>query len=94
MQAATLSMIRVCSACCRSDDGAAPSGGQPRSISSLTTEEWRTRYERDGAVDLWVEEEFNSGSRLTVRCHRAPCLGLHEDQARAAGSEQRCHAAR
>jgi hypothetical protein len=52
---------------CCSDDEAAPSGEQPRSISSLSTEEWRARYEQDGAVDLWVEEEFNSGSRLTVR---------------------------
>ena len=60
----------------RSDDGAAPSGEQPRSISSLTTEEWRARYERDGAVDLWVEEEFNSGSRLTVQCHCATCSKL------------------
>jgi ferredoxin len=48
-----------------SDDEAAQSGEQPRSISSLSTEEWRARYEQGGAVDLWVEEEFNSGSRLT-----------------------------
>lgn len=38
-----------------------------RSIHSMTTEQWRAQYEADGAVDLWVEEEFNSGSRLTVR---------------------------
>lgn len=51
----------------RSDgDEAGPSGERPRSISSLTTEEWRALYEQDGAVDLWVEEEFNSGSRLSV----------------------------
>lgn len=31
----------------------------------MTTDEWRKRYENeDGSVDLWVEEEFNSGSRL------------------------------
>lgn len=24
------------------------------------------RYERDGRVDLWVEEEFNAGSRVVV----------------------------
>lgn len=48
-----------------SDGGeAGPSGEQLRSISSMTTEEWRALYENDGAVDLWVEEEFNSGSRL------------------------------
>ena len=38
-----------------------------QSIHSLTTEEWRRRYETDGYVDLWVEEEFNSGSRVAVR---------------------------
>ena len=32
----------------------------------MTTEEWRAQYEKDGRVDLWVEEEFNSGSRLVV----------------------------
>lgn len=30
----------------------------------MTTAEWRQTYESDGCVDLWVEEEFNSGSRL------------------------------
>jgi ferredoxin len=35
-----------------------------QSIASFTNEEWRARYERDGRVDLWVQEEFNSGSRL------------------------------
>jgi ferredoxin len=39
---------------------------QMKSISSITTEEWRAKYEKDGMVDLWVEEEFNSGSRLKV----------------------------
>lgn len=32
----------------------------------MTTEEWRAKYEANGRVDLWVEEEFNSGSRLVV----------------------------
>jgi hypothetical protein len=32
----------------------------------MTTEEWRAKYEKDGCVDLWVEEEFNAGSRLVV----------------------------
>lgn len=36
----------------------------PEPLSSITNEEWRARYERDGCVDLWVEEEFNAGSRL------------------------------
>lgn len=39
---------------------------QPGSISSMTTAEWRDTYEKDGYVDLWVEEEFNAGSRLMV----------------------------
>jgi hypothetical protein len=42
---------------------------QPKleSIHSMTTAEWRAKYEKDGTVDLWVEEEFNAGSRLVVR---------------------------
>ena len=36
------------------------------SISSLSTEEWRRLYEREGRVDLWLEDEFNAGSRLIV----------------------------
>lgn len=39
------------------------------SLSNTTTKEWREKYEKDGLVDLWVEEEFNSGSRLKVRVH-------------------------
>lgn len=27
----------------------------------MTTAEWREKYEKDGAVDLWLEEEFNAG---------------------------------
>ncbi|KAL4447976.1 hypothetical protein ABPG75_005195 [Micractinium tetrahymenae] len=51
------------------EDGAGPSSsgsgeGQLQSYASLTTEEWRELYEKDGCVDLWVQEEFNSGSRL------------------------------
>ena len=41
--------------------------GQGASIHSMTTEEWQQAYEADGFVDLWVQEEFNSGSRLVVR---------------------------
>jgi hypothetical protein len=37
-----------------------------KSIHSMTTEEWRAKFEQDGAIDLWVEEEFNAGSRLKV----------------------------
>jgi ferredoxin len=34
------------------------------SIHNMTTAEWRETYENDGSVSLWVEEEFNAGSRL------------------------------
>ena len=37
-----------------------------KSVASLTTEEWRARYEQDGRVDLWLQEEFNAGSRIVV----------------------------
>jgi ferredoxin len=37
---------------------------RPRSIARMTTAEWRAKYEVDGTVDLFVEEEFNAGSRL------------------------------
>jgi len=52
------------------DGGSGGSGepsGRPTSYASLTTEEWRALYEKDGYVDLWLEEEFNAGSRLVVR---------------------------
>lgn len=47
------------------EDGAGEAT-RPKSYASLTTEEWRALYEKDGCVDLWVQEEFNSGSRLVV----------------------------
>ena len=64
-----------------SSNGAEPHpSGQPspsqRSISSMTTEQWRSRYEQDGCVDLWVEEEFNAGSRLVVSQRSALCCCL------------------
>lgn len=48
-----------------SSNGSEPST-RPKSYASLTTAEWRELYEKEGAVDLWVQEEFNSGSRLVV----------------------------
>ncbi len=54
------------------DNPAADASGQAApipSIHSMTTSEWRAAYEQDGMVDLWVEEEFNAGSRLVVRTH-------------------------
>jgi ferredoxin len=47
------------------DDDDASTTPQAQSIASMTTAEWRARYEReDGTVDLWLEDEFNAGSRL------------------------------
>lgn len=47
------------------EDGA--DEGPAQSIHSMSTAEWRAKYEKeDGTVDLWVEEEFNAGSRLVV----------------------------
>jgi len=40
-----------------------------KSIHSMSTQQWREKYETDGMVDLWVEEEFNAGSRLKVCLH-------------------------
>ena len=63
------------------EDGSGTSGNgsgsgkqRPKSYASLTTEEWRALYEKDGAVDLWLQEEFNSGSRLVVSGSRGGVL--------------------
>ena len=47
-------------------DNGKPSTADHQSIHEMSTEEWRAAYEQEGCVDLWVEEEFNSGSRLMV----------------------------
>ncbi len=47
-------------------DNGKPSTADHQSIHEMSTEEWRAVYEQEGCVDLWVEEEFNSGSRLMV----------------------------
>ncbi len=46
------------------------------SISSTSTAEWRAQHERDGRVDLWLEDEFNAGSRLVVSLCTASCHSL------------------
>lgn len=43
----------------------------------MSTDQWRAAYERNGHVDLWVEEEFNSGSRLVVRMPLCVFAGFH-----------------
>jgi hypothetical protein len=50
-----------------STSGTGAEGARPPSIARMTTAEWRAKYEADGTVDLFVEEEFNAGSRLIVR---------------------------
>ena len=50
----------------QTDNGNPSSSDQNQSIHAMTTNEWRDAYEQGGCVDLWVEEEFNSGSRLMV----------------------------
>ena len=42
----------------------ASAGSVNESISTMSTAEWREKYEQDGTVDLWVKEEFNAASRL------------------------------
>ena len=46
------------------DDESFVSQAGGESIATMTTEEWREKYEKDGTVDLWVKEEFNAASRL------------------------------
>jgi ferredoxin len=46
------------------DDESFTSQANGESIATMTTEEWRKKYEKDGTVDLWVKEEFNAASRL------------------------------
>ncbi|KAI8465685.1 MAG: Apoferredoxin [Monoraphidium minutum] len=46
------------------EDAAAAAALPAPSIARMTTAEWREKYEKDGTVDLWMEEEFNAGSRL------------------------------
>ena len=50
---------------------------RPKSIASLSNEEWRRRYMReDGTVDVFVEDEFNAGSRLIVSVYNEDEEGL------------------
>ena len=42
----------------------AESASSNESIATMSTAEWREKFEKDGTVDLWVKEEFNAASRL------------------------------
>ena len=57
----------------QTDNGKPSSSDQNQSIHGMTTNEWRDAYEQEGCVDLWVEEEFNSGSRLMVSSAGCSC---------------------
>ncbi|CAG9463356.1 unnamed protein product [Pedinophyceae sp. YPF-701] len=49
---------------------------RPQSIAELTTEEWRAKYERDGAVPLFIDDQFSAASRLSGG--RAAHAGFYE----------------
>jgi hypothetical protein len=75
------------------DDSSDEASSRPQSIASLTTDEWRELYEREGRVDLWVKEEFNSGSRLVVSAgggssRAAVCCGQRQAIARQRSASQ------
>ncbi|KAF5837755.1 2Fe-2S ferredoxin-type domain-containing protein [Dunaliella salina] len=59
-----------------------------QSISKMTTEEWRAKYEKDGTVDLWLEEEFNAGSRLIGGrdAHYGNLAGFGTGEGKSAGN--------
>lgn len=61
------------------------------SIHSMTTAEWREKYERDGYVDLWLEEEFNAGSRLMGGrdVHKGGVFGFQTGEGPSAGAMPR-----
>lgn len=46
-------------------DGPSTSGKRHK----LTTEQWRQMYEKDGTVDLFLQDDFNAGVRMVVRAH-------------------------
>ncbi|EFJ52141.1 Apoferredoxin [Volvox carteri f. nagariensis] len=73
----------------RGDDDTA--GVQPPSIHSMTTDEWRALYEKDGTNDLWLEDEFNAGSRLIGgrAVHKGGVYGFRTGEGPTAGDVPR-----
>ncbi|KAG2448312.1 hypothetical protein HYH02_006896 [Chlamydomonas schloesseri] len=67
-------------------DAAAAASGLP-SIHSMTTAEWRKLYEKDGTNDLWMEDEFNAGSRLMGgrAVHKGGVYGFRTGEGPSAG---------
>ncbi|GLI69019.1 hypothetical protein VaNZ11_013558 [Volvox africanus] len=58
------------------------------SIHSMTTEEWRVMFEKDGTNDLWLEDEFNAGSRLVGgrAVHKGGVYGFRTGEGPSAGN--------
>lgn len=53
-------------------DGPSTSGKRQK----LTTEEWRQMYERDGTVDLFLQDDFNAGVRMVVRAYNLVTVSI------------------
>ncbi|CAL8464925.1 g4460 [Coccomyxa elongata] len=62
-----------------------------QSIHSMRTDDWQKQYEADGYVDLWVEEEFNAGSRLVGgrSVHKGGVAGFESGEGPSAGAATR-----
>ena len=75
---------------------ASPSSSTIPLRNTLSTAEWRARYEADGCVDLWVEEEFNAGSRLVGgrAAHFGGVPGAGSGEGRTGDSTAPTHAVR
>ena len=47
----------------------------------MTTEQWRQTYERDGTVDLFLNDDFNAGAKLIVSINsRQQCTQQQQQQ--------------
>ncbi|KXZ56746.1 hypothetical protein GPECTOR_1g672 [Gonium pectorale] len=62
-------------------------GARPPSIHSMSTAEWRELFEKDGTNDLWLEDEFNAGSRLVGgrAVHKGGVYGFRTGEGPSAG---------
>ncbi|KAK9838081.1 hypothetical protein WJX74_006096 [Apatococcus lobatus] len=71
-----------------SESGDENEAAAPRSISAVNTADWRAQHEAGGVVDLWVEEEFNSGSRLMGGrgVHQGSTYGTGSGEGRSQGN--------
>jgi len=60
--------------------GQASTSGSNQSIARMTTAEWRARYEKDGMVDLWLEDDFNAGVVVSVQLAPTPQQHSYKEQ--------------